>query len=72
VHSKLQKAARAHSEELLAKYCAAHESFNAETVRQRLKWIGDDFFRYSYCAYGENIAWAQALKSLRRTPSTSG
>ncbi len=57
VHPKLQEAARAHSQEMLDKDYAAHESFNGETVRQRLKRFGYGFSRYSYYAYGENIAW---------------
>jgi uncharacterized protein YkwD len=57
VHPRLQDAARAHSQEMLDKGYAAHESFNGETVRQRLKRFGYGFSRYSYYAYGENIAW---------------
>jgi uncharacterized protein YkwD len=57
VHPKLQKAARAHSQEMLDKDYAAHESFNGETVKQRLRRFGYGFSRYSYYAYGENIAW---------------
>jgi uncharacterized protein YkwD len=57
VHPKLQKAARAHSQEMIDKDYAAHESFNGETVKQRLKRFGYGFSRYSYYAYGENIAW---------------
>ncbi len=57
VHPKLQEAARAHSQEMLDKDYAAHESFNGETVKQRLKRFGYGFSRYSYYAYGENIAW---------------
>ncbi len=57
VHPKLQEAACAHSQEMLDKDYAAHESFNGETVKQRLKRFGYGFSRYSYYAYGENIAW---------------
>lgn len=62
MHSKLQKAARAHSEALLDKDYAAHESLNAKTVRQRLKWFGYGSSRFCYCAYGENIAWGSGPK----------
>lgn len=57
VHPRLQEAARAHSQEMIDKDYAAHESFNGETVKQRLKRFGYGFSRYSYYAYGENIAW---------------
>ena len=57
VHPQLQEAACAHSQEMLDKDYAAHESFNGETVKQRLKRFGYGFSRYSYYAYGENIAW---------------
>ncbi len=57
VHPRLQEAARAHSQEMLDKDYAAHESFNGDTVKQRLKRFGYGFARYSYYAYGENIAW---------------
>ena len=61
VHPKLQEAARAHSQEMLDRDYAAHESFNGETVKQRLKRFGYGFSRYSYYAYGENIAWGPGL-----------
>lgn len=57
VHPRLLEAARAHSQEMLDRDYAAHESFNGETVRQRLKRFGYGFSRYRYYAYGENIAW---------------
>ena len=57
VHPQLQEAARAHSQEMLDRDYAAHESFNGETVKQRLKRFGYAFSHYSYYAYGENIAW---------------
>jgi uncharacterized protein YkwD len=57
VHPKLQEAARSHSQEMIDRDYAAHESFNGETVKQRLKRFGYGFSRYSYYAYGENIAW---------------
>ena len=57
VQPRLEDAARAHSQEMLDKGYAAHESFNGETVKHRLKRFGYGFSGYSYYAYGENIAW---------------
>jgi uncharacterized protein YkwD len=62
VHPRLQEAARAHSQEMIDKDYAAHESFNGETVKQRLKRFGYGFARYSYYAYGENIAWGSGTQ----------
>jgi uncharacterized protein YkwD len=57
VHPKLTSAARAHSKEMLDKDYASHNSFNGETVKQRLGRFGYTFDGYSYYWYGENIAW---------------
>jgi len=57
VHPTLTKAARAHSEEMLDKDYASHNSFDGETVKQRLERFGYTFDGYSYYAIGENIAW---------------
>ena len=57
VHPRLQEAARAHSQEMLDRDYAAHGSFNGESLKQRLKRFDYGFSRYSYYAYGENIAW---------------
>src|SRR5215218_1607556 len=57
VHPTLTKAARAHSEEMLDKDYASHNSFNGETVKERLERFGYTCDGYSFCAYGENIAW---------------
>jgi uncharacterized protein YkwD len=57
VHPVLTRAARAHSQEMLDKDYASHNSFNGGTVKQRLKRFGYTFDRYSYYAIGENIAW---------------
>ncbi len=56
VHPALTEAARAHSQEMLDRDYTAHESFNGETVKQRLTRFGYAFSRYTYYAYGENIA----------------
>ena len=64
VQPKLEEAARAHSQEMLDKGYAAHESFNGETVRQRLKRFGYGFSGYSYYAYGENIAWGSETQGF--------
>lgn len=57
VNPILTRAARAHTQEMLNKDYAAHESFNGETVKQRLKRYGYTSDGYSYYLYGENIAW---------------
>ena len=57
VHPTLTRAARAHSQEMLNKDYASHNSFNGETVKLRLKRFGYTFDGYSYYAIGENIAW---------------
>ena len=53
----LTRAARAHSQEMLDKDYATHESYDGETVKHRLVRFGYTFGVYSYYAYGENIAW---------------
>ncbi len=57
VHPKLTKAARAHSQEMLDKDYASHNSFNGESVKKRLERLGYTFDGYSYYSMGENIAW---------------
>ncbi|HEV2093349.1 MAG TPA: CAP domain-containing protein [Rubrobacter sp.] len=57
VHPALTKAARAHSQEMLDKDYSAHNSFNGESVKQRLERFGYSFSGYSYYVYGENITW---------------
>jgi uncharacterized protein YkwD len=57
VHPTLTRAARAHSQEMLDKDYASHNSFNGESVKKRLERFGYTFGRYSYYAIGENVAW---------------
>jgi uncharacterized protein YkwD len=57
VQPDLTKAARAHSQEMLDKDYATHESYDGETVKHRLASFGYTFDGCSYYAYGENIAW---------------
>jgi uncharacterized protein YkwD len=57
VHPTLTRAARAHSQEMLDKDYASHNSFNGESVKKRLERLGYTFDGYSYYAMGENIAW---------------
>ena len=57
VHSALTDAARAHTKEMLAKDYTSHDSFNGETVKERLHRFGYTSEGYSYYLYGENIAW---------------
>jgi uncharacterized protein YkwD len=57
VHPILTQAARSHTREMLDKDYAAHESFNGETVMERLERFGYTSEGFSYYLYGENIAW---------------
>jgi uncharacterized protein YkwD len=57
VHPALTRAARAHSKEMLDKDYTSHNSFNGETIQQRLERFGYTFDGYSYYAIGENITW---------------
>lgn len=57
VHSKLTKAARVHSQEMLDKDYFSHDSYNGETSEERLKRFGYTPKGYSYYTIGENIAW---------------
>jgi uncharacterized protein YkwD len=56
VHPDLTKAARAHSQETLDKGYMSHDSFDGESVKQRLTRFGYTFSGYSNYVYGENIA----------------
>lgn len=56
VQSQLTKAARAHSQEMIDKDYLSHDSFNGESVRQRLERFGYTSRGYAYYLYGENIA----------------
>jgi uncharacterized protein YkwD len=62
VQPDLTRAARAHSQEMLDKDYATHESYDGESVKQRLARFGYTFGGYSYYAYGENIAWGCGSK----------
>jgi uncharacterized protein YkwD len=57
IHPALTKAARAHSQEMLDKDYTSHDSFNGESVKQRLQRFGYTFSGYSYYVYGENITY---------------
>ena len=57
VHPALTDAARAHSQDMLDRDYSSHTSPDGETVKQRLGRFGYTCSGYSYCAYGENIAW---------------
>jgi uncharacterized protein YkwD len=56
VHPALTAAARFHSQEMLDKDYLSHNSYNGETVRERLEHFGYTFSNYSYWTYGENYA----------------
>jgi uncharacterized protein YkwD len=55
VNVALTKAAHAHSKEMIEKDYFSHNSFNGETVGQRLKRFGYTYSGYSYYLIGENI-----------------
>ncbi len=57
VHPALTEAARAHTQEMLGRDFMSHESFDGETVGERLERFGYTSDGYSYYWYGENIAW---------------
>ena len=57
VHPTLTQAARAHTKEMLDKDYFSHDSFNGETLRERLERFGYTSEGYSYYYYGENISW---------------
>ncbi len=57
VNPILTQAARAHTQEMLDKDYTSHNSFNGETVKERLERYGYTSDGYSYYLYGENIAW---------------
>ncbi len=57
VHPALTEAARAHSQEMIRRDFLSHQSFDGETVKERLERFGYTSDGYSYYAYGENIAW---------------
>ena len=56
VNPILTQAARAHTQEMLDKDYLSHNSFDGESVQERLERFGYTSDGYSYYAYGENIA----------------
>lgn len=58
VEPTLQKAARAHSADMLKKHYFAHNSRDGKTSGERLKDLG-----YDWRATGENIAWGSGSYS---------
>ncbi len=57
VHPKLQRAARAHSKDMIERQYASHDTKGGGTCEQRLKEFGYGPEGYSYYALGENIAY---------------
>jgi uncharacterized protein YkwD len=57
VHPDLTAAARAHSQDMLNKDYASHESPSGENVGERLERFGYGSDGFSYYLIGENIAW---------------
>jgi len=57
VHPNLTDAARAHSQDMLDKDYASHDSPGGETVGKRLERFGYGSDGYYYYLIGENIAW---------------
>jgi uncharacterized protein YkwD len=56
VNPILTRAARAHSKEMLDRDYLSHNSFDGESVQERLERFGYTSDGYSYYAIGENIA----------------
>lgn len=57
VQPNLEKAARAHSKEMVVKDYFSHDSYNGTSFDQRLKNFGYTPDGYSYWTVGENIAY---------------
>ncbi len=57
VHPALQRAARAHSKEMIGRDYFSHNSFNGESFSNRLKRYGYTPQPNRYWTVGENIAW---------------
>jgi uncharacterized protein YkwD len=57
VHPILTQAARAHTKEMLDRQYFSHDSFNGETLRERLERFGYTSSGYTYYYVGENISW---------------
>ena len=57
VHPILTQAARAHTKEMLDKDYISHNSYNGETIKERLERFGYTLDGYSYYGIGENIGW---------------
>lgn len=57
VHPNLTAAARSHSQDMLDKDYASHDSPSGENVGERLERFGYGSKGYSYYLIGENIAW---------------
>lgn len=57
VHPNLQRAARAHSRDMIQRQYASHNTKGGGTCEQRLRGFGYDPAGYSYYAFGENIAY---------------
>jgi uncharacterized protein YkwD len=64
VHPVLTEAARAHSQEMLEKDYISHDSFDGESIVDRLVRFGYSFDDYSYGAYAENIGWGEGQKGV--------
>lgn len=57
VHPALQRAARAHSEDMIRRDYFSHDTKGGRTFDARLKAFGYDSKGYRSYAIGENIAW---------------
>lgn len=57
VHPNLEKAARAHSKDMIQRDYFSHDTKGGGTFEQRLKNYGYTPSGYSYYLVGENIAW---------------
>ena len=67
VHPALQKAAEAHSQDMIDKDCFSHTSKDGRSPGTRLKQAG-----YNRRTYGENIAWGSGTLGAPTTSSRTG
>lgn len=67
VHPKLQKAARAHSKDMIRRDYFSHNTKGGGTFSQRLKNFGYTPRGYSYYTVGENIAYGSGSSGTPRS-----
>lgn len=67
VHPKLQRAARAHSKDMIRRDYFSHNTKGGGTFAQRLKRFGYTPRGYSYYIIGENIAYGSGTRGTPRS-----